>query len=495
LTVASASTPVERLRAQLAEISDLLSTEALLGWDSRVFMPRAGAESRAGVSATIGRLAHERFVTDEIGELLETAAEDVEPGSVDAALVRVARRDWNRYRCVPPELTGELNRAAGIAVAAWDEAKAAGDFPAFAPYLEEQLELKRRYIDCFPTTDDPYDVLLEDYEEGMTTERVAAIFNELKPALKGIVDEVGAEHARIALPTAPFPVDAQMRASELVLRAFGTTEDGWRLDETPHPFATSPGAGDVRLTTRYDEGDLVGLFATMHEFGHGLYEWSVDRSLARSPLGCGTSSALHEAQSRTWENLVGRSRGFWRWFFPDLEALLPDAVRGLDAESFYRAVTAVRPGPVRGDADEVTYGLHIILRFEIERRLLSGSLAVADLPDAWNTLVREYLGVDVPDVAHGALQDTHWAIGLFGYFPTYQLGNVVSVQIWDRLRDDLGDPEGDFEAGEFGRVREWLAEHVYRHGRIYPPRELLERITGADVDPAPYLAYLRAKVT
>ena len=231
----------------------------------------------------------------------------------------------------------------------------------------------------------------------------------------------------------------------------------------------------------------------MHEFGHGVYEFEIADAYARTPLGHGTSSAIHESQSRMWENLVGRSRGFWRWFYPQVQPLFPEVLGDVDEDSFVREVNAIRPGLIRGDADEVTYGLHIILRFELEQELLAGTVAVRDLPEVWNDRMRDYLGVDVPDAAHGVLQDMHWSIGLFGYFPTYQLGNVASVQIWERARADLGDLEASFERGDFGPLREWLRERIYRHGSKYPPRELLLRVTGSELDPEPYLQYLRAK--
>ena len=297
-----------------------------------------------------------------------------------------------------------------------------------------------------------------------------------------------------ALLRGQFPRAGQDEASRRVLAAFGWEAQSWRLDETPHPFASKPGLGDIRLTTHTDERDLSSLFSTMHEFGHGVYEFDIDPALARTPLAHGTSGAIHESQSRTWENLVGRSAGFWRWFFPQLRAIFPTALGNVDEAGFLSSANAIRPGLIRGDADEVSYGLHIILRFELEQELLAGALAVSDLPQAWNARMKEYLGVDVPDDAHGVLQDMHWSVGLFGYFPTYQLGNVISVQIWERAQAELGDLDADFEHGEFSRLREWLREHVYRHGSRYPPRELLQRVTGSDLDPGPYLAYLRAKL-
>jgi carboxypeptidase Taq len=493
LSVATATaSPLERLRRILGEVADLKHAEAVLDWDARVSMPTAGAEARADASATLARLSHERFVSDDVGELLgELNGFETDPDSDQAALVRVTRRLWERTRRVPAELAGEMARANGVAVAAWDQAKAASDFASFAPHLEGQLELKRRYIECFREVETAYDVLLEDYEEGMTTTEVASVFDRLKDELIAIVERRRLDAADP--PRGPFPVTSQREAGRRVLAAFGADDSTWRIDETPHPFASKPGVGDIRLTTHTDENDLTSLFSTMHEFGHGVYEYDVDPSFARTPLGGGTSSAVHESQSRTWENLVGRSPGFWRWFYPQLQALIPERLGSVDEASFVRSINTVRPGVIRGDADEVTYGLHIILRFELEQELLAGSVSVDDLPGVWRARMLEYLGVDVPDDARGVLQDMHWAVGLFGYFPTYQLGNVISVQIWERAVADLGDVEGRFERGDFSSLREWLREHVYRHGSKYPPRELLRRVAGSDLDPEPYLRYLHAK--
>jgi len=487
VTVAVDSPPLERLKAILAELADLRHAESIADWDSRVSMPPEGAQARADVLATLTRITHERFVSDEVGELLD--ALEVLDDETDAALVRVTRREWERARRVPSDLAAELSHAAGVAVAAWDKAKAASDFASFSPHLERQLELKQRYIACFPETDTPYDVLLDEYEEGTTTAEVQQIFARLKEELVPLI----ARATESTELTGPFAVEQQQRANRLVLEAFGYDPTKWRIDETPHPFAAKPGLDDIRLTTHTDAGELTSLFSTMHEFGHGVYEFDVDARLARTPLASGTSSAIHESQSRLWENLVGRSRGFWRWFYPQLQPLFPDALGSIDEDAFVRSISAIRPGLIRGDADEATYGLHIILRFELEQELLAGSVAIRDLPEIWNARMKEYLGVDVPDDAHGVLQDMHWSIGLFGYFPTYQLGNVISVQIWERARAELGDLEEQFARGEFSQLREWLREQIYKHGSIYPPRELLQRVTGSALDPEPYLEYLRTK--
>ena len=490
MTTVADSPPLDRLKAILGEIADVQHAESVADWDSRVSMPPEGAEARANVLATLTRIAHEHFVTDEVGSLLD-ALEGVDD-EVDAALVRLTRREWERARCVPGDLAAEMSHAAGVAVAAWDKAKAASDFESFVPHLERQLELKLRYIACFPETETAYDVLLDDYEEGTTTAEVESVFTRLKQELVPLIER-RAERGEDPVLRGPFPVGQQQRANRMVLEAFGYDPASWRIDETPHPFASKPGVNDIRLTTHTDAGDLTSLFSTMHEFGHGVYEFDVDDAMARTPLGRGTSSAIHESQSRMWENLVGRSQGFWRWFYPQLQPLFPDALGSVDEESFVRAVSAIRPGLIRGDADEATYGLHIILRFELEQELLAGRIAIRDLPEIWNARMKEYLGVDVPDDAHGVLQDMHWSIGFFGYFPTYQLGNVVSVQIWERARADLGDLDEQFARGEFSQLREWLREHIYRHGSVYPPRELLQRLTGSPLDPEPYLEYLRTK--
>ncbi|MDX6436162.1 MAG: carboxypeptidase Taq [Gaiellaceae bacterium] len=491
MTTGTQEPSLERLKKVLAEIADISHAEHILDWDARVFMPRGGAKARADVAATLAQLSHARFVSDEVGELLEALDGAADPDSVDGALLRLTRREWERARLVPSDLAGELAQANGVGVAAWDEAKAASDFSIFRPHLERQLELKHRYIACFPETPEPYDILLEDYEEGLTTAQVENVFGQLKSELVQLVERHRDEVVDDL--KGPFPVDAQTEAGRLVLNAFGWDTGSWRLDETPHPFASKPGAGDIRLTTHTNEGDLTSLFSTMHEFGHGVYEFDIDRALARTPLGTGTSSAMHESQSRTWENLVGRSAGFWQWFYPTLQGLFPDALGKIDESSFVRSVSAVRAGLIRGDADEVTYGLHIILRFELERQLLAGTVTVDELPEVWNARMKEYLGVDVPDDARGVLQDMHWSAGLFGYFPTYQLGNVISLQIWQHALAELGDLEEQFARGEFGPLREWLSERIYRHGSRYPANELLRRITGSELDAGPYLEYLHAK--
>jgi carboxypeptidase Taq len=329
----------------------------------------------------------------------------------------------------------------------------------------------------------------------MKTAEVREIFDELKEELVPLITEIAdAGEIDDAFLTGEFDSKKQREFGLEIARRFGYTDEEWRLDQTPHPFMSSPGTGDIRLTSNFRPDDLSSLFATMHEFGHGVYEWGVDRALARTPLGSGVSLGLHESQSRTWENLVGRSRSFWRFFYPRLQETFPAQLGSVAEEAFYRAVNKVHPSLIRIDADEVTYNLHIILRFELEQELIDDRLALEDLPAAWNARMDEYLRVEVPDDGRGVLQDMHWASGNLGYFPTYALGNVISVQIWERAKEDLGDLDERFERGEFGELREWLTDHLYRMGRKFTPQETIERVTGHRIDAKPYLRYLREKL-
>jgi len=486
------------LQQRLAEVTDLTKAATLLFWDQRVMMPPGGAAARAEAIGTVSTLAQERFVNADIGRLLEELRgleESSDYDSFEASLIRVTRRDWEKATRVPPELVGDLNRASAVALSAWGPAKEESNFEMLRPYLETNLELRHRYIECFDPADETYDVLLDNYEPNMKTADVRQIFDQLKEELVPLIQEIDAAgDVDDSFLHQAFDQDAQRAFSLEVLRRFGYTDDEWRIDQTQHPFMTSPGHGDIRLTTNFRPDDLSSLFATMHEFGHGVYEWGVDESIAGTPLGSGVSLGLHESQSRTWENLVGRSRSFWRFFYPRLQEAFPGQLRSVDEEAFYRAVNKVHPSLIRIDADEVTYNLHIILRFELEQELIDERLAVRDLPGAWNARMEEYLGVDVPDDARGVLQDMHWAGGGFGYFPTYSLGNVISVQIWERLKEELGDVDERFERGEFGEVREWLRDHLYRMGRKFTPQETIERVTGSPIDAKPYMRYLREKL-
>ena len=488
---------LRELKQHLAEIQDLRQAARVLGWDQHTMMPPRGGESRAEQLATLERLTHERFIESRTGRLLEALRpyeEGLPHDSDEASLIRVSRREYEKARRVPGELRAELTRAGSLSQNAWIDARAASDYAGFLPHLRRNLELTHRYIDCFEAVDEPYDILLDDYEEGASTAEVDAVFDELKRGLVPLIAEAADNPVDDSFLLGRFPVEQQRAFGLDVIRRFGFDEDAWRLDQAVHPFATSMATTDIRLTTRYSEGDLTSLFATMHECGHGLYERGVGAELERTPLCSGTSMSFHESQSRMWENLVGRSRPFWRRFYPPLQAAFPEQLGDVDENAFYRAVNKVAPSLIRVDADEATYNLHIILRFELERELLDGTVDLEHLPEAWNARMAEYLGIAVPDDARGVLQDVHWAAGSFGYFPTYSLGNVVSVQLWKRALETIPDLPEQIERGEFGALRHWLEENVHRHGRKFTPRELMERVVGGPIDPVPYLRYLEGKL-
>jgi carboxypeptidase Taq len=482
---------MDELMGRLAEVADLERTAMLLAWDQEVCMPRGAAAEHGELRATIGRLAHERFVDERVGELLDAAQPR---DDVEADAVKVACRDYDKARRVPAELVAEITRAASNARTAWLQALEENAFAPFAPFLERNVELRRQVSDCFPEAEHPYDPLLDEFEPGMRTadarEALERLRDGLVPLVAGIpqTDE-GAPAVETSLPEA-----GQRALVRTVLEAFGVDDEAWRLDEAVHPFASGITHGDIRLTTRYHEHDLESLFSSMHEFGHGLYELQVDPALARTMLGHGASSAWHESQSRLWENMVGRSPGFWRWCMPHAQAALPDHFGGLTWQDAQRSFNLVRRTLIRVSADEVTYGLHIVLRFELEVALIEGALEVADLPAAWNERMRSYLGVEVPDDRQGVLQDVHWSEGLFGYFPTYAIGNVIAGQLWARIDAEMPDLDERLAAGDFAPLRDWLGEHVHRHGRRLMPDELLARVVGGPLDPAPYLAYLERKL-
>ncbi len=486
-----------RLLERLGEVQDLTGAAGVLGWDQRTMMPSGGAAARADQLATLTRLVYQRFTAPEIGELLEELepyGRSLDYDSVEASVIRIAGRDYRKAVRVPLDLRAELARTASLAEAVWREARSESDFPKFRPQLERTLELKQEYISCFEPYDEPYDVLLDDYEPEMTAQEVRGVFDELKAGLVPLVAEIAERADAVDGPlTGEFPVERVREVERTILTAFGFTDDEWRLDETAHPFASKIGPQDIRLTTHHAPGSLQSVFACMHEFGHGLYEHEIDRSLYRTPLLRGASLGVHESQSRLWENMVGRSLPFWRRFYGTLERAFPDDLARLDLDGFYRAINRVQPSLIRIYADEVTYNLHVILRFELELELTSGRLAAADVPEAWNAKIAEYLGIEVPDDADGCLQDIHWAGGAIGYFPTYALGNVVAGQLWVRIRSEIPDLEQQVERGEFGELRAWLREHIHRHGRKFMPRELVERVVGGPIDPKPLLDYLRDK--
>ena len=485
----------------MAEIRAIHDAAAVLGWDQQTYMPPGGAGARAEQLAVLGAIGHRMETDDETLRLLEGAereAGDLTGDGDEAAYLRTARRDFDHAAKLPTALVAEIARVTALAYEEWTQARAASDFPRFAPWLEKVLDLNRQVAGHLGFEGEMYDALLDQYEPGMKTAQVRALFEAIKPTLIGLVRDIAARGpgaVDASILTREFPEDRQKKFGEKVVSALGFDWARGRQDKAVHPFCTSFTRGDVRITTRFDTHFLpMALFGSMHETGHALYEQGVAPRYDGNVLGGGASLGVHESQSRLWENLVGRSRAFWRHFYPDLQAAFPEALGDVTPDAWYRAINKVEPSLIRVEADEVTYNLHILLRFEMETDLLAGRVSVADAPEAWNAKMQEYLGLTPPDDAQGILQDVHWSGGSFGYFPTYSIGNLLSVQFFDKADADLGGQVTEQVArGEFEPLRGWLAENIHQWGRKYLPNELVQRVTGGPLDPAPYLQYLKTK--
>jgi carboxypeptidase Taq len=478
---------LDALRARLAELADLDGLGALAEWDQQTKMPPAGAPARAHQLAALRRLAHDRAIDDQIGEWLgelETRSDALD--ELDRDLVRLARRDWDRQRRVPSELVGELSQAGAEGQAAWLTAREDADFKAFAPSLRRNVELARAYAACFDDVKHPYDALLADYDYGLSTQLVQAVFAQLADGLTPLLADLPARPDLLA--ELEVPLDAQKAAVFSTLRRLGVDDDSWRVDVSAHPFSEALSQRDTRVTTRYLDNGLDSLIGALHEFGHALYERQIAPELERTNLGGGTSMSIHESQSKLWENHVGRHPAFVGVLAAELAAggcaIAPDML--------HAALVQVRPSLIRTSADEVSYPLHIVLRFELEHALIEGSVDVADLPAAWNDGMRRLLGIDVPDDAVGVLQDIHWAVGSFGYFPTYAIGCIIAAQLWEQLETDLGPQDAALGAAEVSAIRSWLGDHVHRFGRRLDTEPLLERATGRGLDVEPLLRRLTA---
>lgn len=491
------SKKLEQLKAILAEIADLGKAAAVLGWDQQVNMPPGGAEARGNQLALLGRLAHERATSPELGNLLEdlqAEAVHLDPDSDEARLIKVAARDYEKATRVPADFVVEMTQVTTQAFQVWVEARQKSDFALFRPHLEKIVELAHRYIGFFPPADHPYDVLLDNYEPGMKTAEVKAIFDTLRPQQVALIQRIG-QRTQVddSFLHQPFDERRQWDFGVEVITKFGYDWQRGRQDKSPHPFTTSFSVNDVRITTRVDPNFLNPmLFGTMHECGHALYEMGINPAYERTALEGGASLAVHESQSRLWENLVGRSLPFWEHFYPRLQEYFPQ-LSGVSLDKFYKGINKVEPSLIRVEADEATYNLHIMLRLELEIALIEGTVAVKDLPQVWNAKMQEYLGVTPPNDAEGVLQDVHWSNGYLGYFATYALGNLISAQLWEAIHRDIPDLDDQIRAGRFDALLSWLREKIHRHGRKYEPQELVERVTGSRIDAAPYLRYLNAK--
>lgn len=490
---------IERIK----DVSLLRTTASILAWDQETMMPPGGVEHRSKQLAQIARLAHERFTDPRIGELLDECEADGEltqdPHSDSAANLREIRRGYDRSTKLPGELVGEMASTRSVAAHEWQEARKDSDFDRFRPWLEKNLTLARRAAECYGwgPDDEPWDALAESYEPGMRARDVEAVFTPLRDRLQALVGDLtsGPERPSTAFAETKLAITQQKAFVKRITEAMGFDYARGRIDISAHPFCSGTNTGDVRITARYrdDEfGDALG--GGMHEAGHALYEQGLPTEHNGTPLGRVISLGLHESQSRMWENFVGRSLAFWTWCLPELKSFFGDAAAHLTLDDVYGGMNTVQPSLIRVEADEATYNLHIMVRFELERALIGGDLDAADVPDEWNRRYKEYLGVDVPDDARGCMQDIHWSGGSFGYFPTYTLGNLYAAQLFEKVLEDIPDLHASFERGDFRPLKSWLNENLHVHGGRYLPSEMCQRITGNPLSADPLLRHLESKL-
>jgi carboxypeptidase Taq len=493
------ATLLAELKARLLEIGDLAGSAAVLSWDQQTYMPPGGAVARGRQSALMSRLLHERKTDAGLGRLIEQLtpyAEGLPPDSDDAALIRVTGRDFAKAIRVPTGFVERLSAHSSATYDAWTRARQNNDFATMWPLLERTLDLSCEYAEFFAPYQHVIDPLIDDMDEGMTCASVRALLTQLRAALlplvRAVCERPAADDSCLHGAFAEAP---QLSFGLGIATAYGYDLERGRLDRTPHPFCTRLGADDVRITTRVFPDDVTGaLFSTLHEAGHGLYEQGVSPELAGTPLGSGTSAGVHESQSRLWENVVGRSLGMWRHFYPQLRAAFPGRLGNVPLEAFYRAINKVERSLIRTEADELTYNLHIILRFDLEIDLLERRLAVKDLPEAWRARYQSDLGVSPPDDRDGCLQDVHWFSGCIGgVFHSYTIGNVLSAQFYAAALRAHPEIPAEIGAGRFGTLKGWLERNLYRHGRKLQADEIVRRATGEPMTIRPYVEYLTAK--
>ena len=489
----------EKFITRIRQVSALNSVSGLLSWDQETYMPSKGGETRAEQLALLSSVSHEQFVSDEVGEMLESLAGPAVQGELSdeaAVNVREVKRSYDRKKKLPTKLVEELARTSSLSQQVWIKARKESDFQQFRPWLEKMVDLKKQAAELFGYEHDIYDALLDGYEQGMTVAQLDPMFAELQertvPLVAAIV-ESGKKPDREALER-NYPADRQKELGVKIAKAMGFDFEAGRLDVSAHPFCSGLSPFDVRMTTRYNENEpLSSLYGVMHETGHGLYEQGLDPRHLGTPMGESISLGIHESQSRLWENLVGRCRAFWEFAFPLFRETFPDETAGLEVDTVHFATNEVTPSLIRVEADEVTYNLHIILRYQIERELLNGRVEVKDLPELWNSRMEELLGLTPPDDARGVMQDIHWSMGGIGYFPTYTLGNLYGAQIFEAARRALPELDTQIRRGEFLPLREWLRENVHLHGRRYQASEMVEKVSGEPAGSRAFLKYMEEK--
>ncbi len=490
---------LQELKNRMQEINDLYSASAVLGWDQATYMPSGGAPARGRQMATLSKIAHEKFTDPAIGKLLDKLqpyGESLPYESDDAATIRAARRGYERSIKVPSDFVAEMNEHGAESYQAWTQARPENNFRKVQPYLERTLEYSRKLANFFPGYENIIDPLIDFSDYGMKASSVSAVFSQLReqlvPMVRAITSQEAADDSCLKQN---FALDKQEQFAVEVVKAFGYDFERGRLDKTHHPFATKFSIGDVRITTRYKENDFgESFFSTTHESGHAMYEQGINPAYEGTVLDGGVSAGVHESQSRTWENIVSRSLPFWEHYYPKLQAAFPDQFKNISLDQFYRAINKVQKSLVRTDADEVTYNLHVMLRFDFEMQLLNGKLEVKDLAEAWHERYETDLGVAAPDDRDGVLQDVHWYFGqIGGAFQGYTLGNILSAQFYSAALKAHPEIPAEISQGKFATLHGWLRENIYQYGSKFTAPELIERVTGGPLNIDPYITYLKTK--
>ncbi len=487
------------LKSRYAQLARLEQAAGLLGWDQQTYMPTGAANGRAEQSAVLSQIVHQMLTGDEMGKLIENGEAETKGQDLDSDDVRLLarlRRGYDRATKLPEALVMELSRHASLSQEVWVRARQMSDYDQFAPSLDKMIDLTRQACEHLGYQAHPYDALIDQYEPGTKQADVELMFADMKPGLVALTQAIAQSSKPVddSLLHGDFACDKQRALTLQIVKAIGYDTTRGRQDEAAHPFCSNFGRDDVRITTRFDPHFLSqAVYASMHEAGHAMYEQGSPAHYEATPLAGGTSLGVHESQSRMWENLVGRSRAFSQYLFPQVQHAFPDALANVDVETYYRAVNKVTPSLIRVEADEVTYNLHVLLRFELECALLEGKLDVGDLPDAWDAKMHEYLGITPPTDATGCLQDVHWSAGLIGYFPTYSIGNLLSAQLWHTIGQALPDRDAQLSQGQFAPLLDWLRENVHAYGSKFLPKELVIKATGEPLNARYYTDYLHAK--
>ena len=487
---------IEELKKEFTEITRLNHIRSLLGWDEMVNLPKGSFGARGEQNALMSKIAHERLISDKIGKLIKEAEKTTDLNLVDSATLREAKRDYEQEVKLPTELVEEISKTSSLGYVKWVEAREKNDFSIFQPVLEKLVGLQIQVAEKLDTHPDPYSTLIDLYEPGATYDWIANIFSKSKQNLNRIIKILDASNDKpdFSILTQKWNVDKQWDFSIEVIKGLNYDFNKGRQDKSVHPFTTSLSSSDTRFTTRIDE-DFIStcMFGSIHECGHALYDMGFMEQIHDSVLANGCSMGIHESQSRMWENMVGRSMEFWKYFYPKLKTSFPNNLKDKNIEDFYRSINTVQPSLIRVEADEVTYGMHIILRFELEREIIEGNIQVSELPELWNEKMENLLGVTPPTNSDGVLQDIHWSGGSFGYFPTYFLGNLYGAQFYNTALKQHPNLPNEYEKGNFSNLLSFLRENIHQYGRIYQARDLVKRVTGEDLNPDYFIKYLEKK--